>query len=155
MSRDRAGDYAAGAALGASQAEQIADRFHLLVNAADVLERCLSYHHASLREAAQRSAPANAVPRVTKRWPAEVRRKQDRRAAREQHYHQVVALTHQGVSAHEISRRLGIACQTVAKVLRVAAFPEVALHSRPRQLDRYLPYLRERWNAGEHNVRQL
>jgi transposase len=156
ISRDRAGDYAAGAALGAPQAEQIADRFHLLVNAGDVLERCLTHYHASLREAAQCSAPASAVPRVTtKRWPADIRRKQDRRAAREQHYQQVVALTQQGISAHEIARRLGIARQTVAKFLRVAAFPDLALHARPRPLDRYLPYLRERWNAGEHNVRQL
>jgi transposase len=156
ITRDRAGDYAAGAALGAPAAEQIADRFHLLVNAGDVLERCLTHYHASLREAAQRSASADAVPRATtKRWPADIRRKQDRRAAREQHYHQVVALTQQGVSAHEIARRLGIARQTVAKFLRVAAFPDIALHARPRRLDRYLPYLRERWNAGEHNVRQL
>ena len=64
-------------------------------------------------------------------------------------------LTQQGVSAHQIARRLGIARQTVAKFLRVAAFPEIALHARPRRIDRYLPYLRERWNAGEHNVRQL
>lgn len=155
ITRDRAGDYAAGAALGGPQAEQIADRFHLLLNAGEVLERCLTQYHASLREAAQRSAPADAVARVTKRSPAQTRRKQERRAAREQHYRQVVALTQQGISAHEIARRLRIARQTVAKFLRVAAFPEIALHSRPRQLDRYLPYLRERWNAGEHNVRQL
>jgi transposase len=156
ISRDRAGDYASGAALGAPQAEQIADRFHLLVNAGEVLERCLRRYHASLREAAQRSAPADAVLRATKHaTPADVRRKQDRHAAREQHFKQVVALTQHGVSAHEIARRLGIARQSVATFLRVATFPELALHSRPRQLDRYLPYLRERWNAGEHNVRQL
>jgi transposase len=155
ISRDRAGDYASGATLGAPQAEQVADRFHLLMNAGEVLERCLTRYHARLREAAVQSAPATAIPRVPKGWHAEARRKQDRRAAREQHYQQVVALTQEGVSAHEIARCLGIARATVATFLRVAAFPEVALLSRPRTLDRYLPYLRERWNAGEHNVRQL
>jgi transposase len=155
VSRDRGGDYAVGAALGAPQAEQIADRFHLLVNAGEVLDRCLTRHHARLREAAHCSAPADAVPRATKRSSADTRRKQERHAAREQHYQQVVTLTQQGVSAHQIARRLGIARATVAKFLRVAAFPDIALHPRPRQLDRYLPYLRERWNAGEHNVRQL
>jgi hypothetical protein len=39
--------------------------------------------------------------------------------------------------------------------LRAAAFPELALHARPRRVDPYLPYLRERWDAGEHTVRQL
>jgi len=156
ISRDRAGDYASGAALGAPQAEQVADRFHLLVNAGEVLERCLTRFHTRLREAAVRSAPADAVLRATKHaTPADIRRKQDRHAAREQHFEQVLALTQQSVSAHEIVRRLGIARATVAKFLRVASFPEVALLSRPRQLDRYLPYLRERWTAGEHNVRQL
>jgi transposase len=125
------------------------------VNAGEVLERCLTRYHASLREAAVQSAPADAVLRATKGWQADTRRKQDRHAAREQHFKQVVALTQQGISAHEIARRLGIARQSVARFLRVATFPEVALLSRPRQLDRYLPYLRERWNAGEHNVRQL
>ncbi len=155
VSRDRGGDYALGAALGAPQAEPIADRFHLLVNAGEVLERCLTRHHARLREAALRSAPAEAVPRAPKGAAADARRKQERHAAREQHFQQVVALTQHGVSAHPIARRLGIARETVAKYLRVAAFPEIALHPRPRRIDRYLPYLRERWDAGEHNVRQL
>jgi transposase len=66
-----------------------------------------------------------------------------------------VSLTQQGVSAHQIARRLGIARATVATLLRVAAFPDRALHPRPRKLDRYLPSRRERWNAGAHNVRQL
>jgi transposase len=144
-----------GATLGAPQAEQIADRFHLLVNAGEVLDRCLTRYHARLREATLCSAPAEAVPRATKGSRADTRRKQERHAAREQHFQHVVTLAQQGVSAHQIARRLGIARQTVAKFLRVAAFPEIALHARPRRIDAYLPYLRERWNAGEHNVRQL
>jgi transposase len=155
ISRDRGGDYATGARLGAPQAEQIADRFHLLMNASEVLDRYLSRHHAHLREAALCSAPADAVPRATKGSRADTRRKQERHAAREQHYQQVVALAQQGVSAHQIARHLRIARATVAKFLRVAAFPDLTLHPRPRRIDPYLPYLRERWNAGEHNVRQL
>jgi len=37
----------------------------------------------------------------------------------------------------------------------VGAFPEMASRPRPRQIDPYLPYLRERWNAGEHHARTL
>jgi transposase len=54
-----------------------------------------------------------------------------------------------------MARQLGIACATVAKFLRAAAFLGLATHSRPRKIDPYLPYLRERWNAGEHNARTL
>jgi transposase len=155
VSRDRGGDYATGASLGAPQAEQVADRFHLLANASEVLDRCLTRHHARLHEAAQRSAPPDAIPRATKGSRADARRKQERHAAREQHFQQVVALAQQGVSAHQIARHLQIARATVAKFLQVAAFPDLALHPRPRRIDPYLPYLRERWNAGQHNVRQL
>jgi transposase len=155
ISRDRGGDYAAGALLGAPQAEQIADRFHLVVNAGEALERCLTRFHASLREAAQCSAPQDALERLSKRNPAERRRKGERRAARQRRYDQVMALAAQGVSAHQIARHLGVARGTVAKFLREHVFPETITRARPRQIDPYLPYLRARWDSGEHSVRTL
>jgi transposase len=96
ISRDRGGDYAAGATLAAPNAQQIADRFHLLVNSGEVLERGLTRHHASLREAAQSLVPADALERTTKRTPAE-RRTEERRAARQRHFEQVVMLSQHGV----------------------------------------------------------
>jgi hypothetical protein len=41
ISRDRCGIYAEGAALGAPQSQQIADRFHLVLNLSATLERVL------------------------------------------------------------------------------------------------------------------
>jgi len=155
ISRDRAGDYATGATLGAPQAQQIADRFHLLVNAGEALERCLTRHQASLREAACSIIPPDAVSRTTKHTPAEERRKLERRAERQRKYEQVMTLCEQGISAHQIARQLRMGRGTVAKFLRVGAFPEMASRPRPRQIDPYLPYLRERWNAGEHHARTL
>jgi transposase len=155
ISRDRGGDYAAGATLGAPHATQIADRFHLLVNAGEVLERCLTRHQASLPEAARSIVPPDAVSRTTKHTPAEERRTLERRAERQRKYEQVMSLCEQGVSAHQIARRLRMGRSTVAKFLRVGAFPEMASHPRPRQIDPYLPYLRDRWNAGKHHARTL
>ncbi|HEX4841369.1 MAG TPA: ISL3 family transposase [bacterium] len=155
ISRDRGGDYAAGASLGAPQAEQIADRFHLLQNAGEVLERCLTRHHAALTQAARALVPADAAPRSTKRTPAEARHQQERRSARYELYVRVVALHQQGVSSVQIAKQLGLARGTVLRYLRAASFPELAARPRPRQIDPYLPYLRERWNAGEHNARAL
>jgi len=48
ISRDRAGAYASGAKKGASDAVQVADRWHLLKNLGDTLERLLNRHHAYL-----------------------------------------------------------------------------------------------------------
>jgi len=155
ISRDRGGDYAAGATLGAPQAEQIADRFHLLQNAGEVLERCLTRHHAALTRAARAIAPVDAVPRTTKRTPAEALRKQERRGRRQANYERVVALHHEGVPSLQIAKRMGLARGTVLKYLRAACFPEMATRPRHRQIDAYVSYLRERWNAGEHNARAL
>jgi transposase len=155
ISRDRGGDYAAGAALGAPQAEQIADRFHLLQNAGEVLERCLTRHHAVLTQAARAIAPEDAAPRSTKRTPAEALRKQERRGRRQATYELVMALYHEGVPFLQIAKQVGVARGTVLKYLRAACFPEMATRPRLRQIDAYLPYLRERWNGGEHNARGL
>jgi transposase len=153
--RDRGGDYAAGAALGAPHAEQIADRFHLLQNAGEVLERCLTRLHAVLAQAARAIAPKDAAPRTTKRTPTDERRKQERRGRRRANDEQVVALHHAGVPCVQIAKQVGIARGTVLKDLRAACFPEMAARPRQRQIDAYLPYLRERWNKGEHNARAL
>ncbi|MGZ6321853.1 MAG: ISL3 family transposase, partial [Ktedonobacterales bacterium] len=82
VSRDRGGDYAAAATFAAPDAEQVADRFHLLANAGETLERCLTRHHARLREAARLLAPEDAPVRTTKRTPTEQQRTQERRASR-------------------------------------------------------------------------
>lgn len=82
MSRDRGGAYAAGAQLGAPQAVQSADRFHLRVNAGEAVARCLTRHAAVLTQAAQASAPDNATARMTKHYPTDLQRQHERRNAR-------------------------------------------------------------------------
>ncbi len=50
ISRDRSGEYARGARLGAPKALQVADRFHVVRNLADVAERVLSHHRKALKQ---------------------------------------------------------------------------------------------------------
>jgi len=51
ISRDRANDYIEGASRGAPDAIQVADRFHLLQNVREMLQRLLERHQAALRAA--------------------------------------------------------------------------------------------------------
>ncbi len=53
ISRDRASAYAEGAQSGAPKAVQVADRFHLLQNLAEVLELAFTAHARELRNAEQ------------------------------------------------------------------------------------------------------
>src|SRR5207244_6028130 len=64
----------------------------------------------------------------------------------------------QGLSHHAIADTLGISRPTVRRFLATEQFPErLAGPKRPRQsiVAPYLPFLRERWQAGCHNGRQL
>jgi len=155
ISRDRGGDYATAAHAGAPQAEQIADRFHLLVNAGAVLERYLTRQHIHLREAAHTLGPVDAPRRSTKRCLTDIQRRQERRAARLARYEQVVILSEEGLSAHQIAQDIGIGRATVYRYLAACSFPERIPPRQPRQIDPYIPYLQARWDAGEHNAQTL
>ncbi len=81
---------------------------------------------------------------------------QVRRANRSRRYEAVRALHQQGVSLHEIARRLGMARKTIRQFIRAESFPE---RSRPASrgslLDSYKPYLLNRWQQGCCNGTQL
>jgi transposase len=73
-------------------------------------------------------------------------------------YEEVKALRKQGLSHYTIADTLGISRPTVRRFLAAEQFPErLSGPKRPRQsiVAPYLPYLRERWEAGCHNGRQL
>ncbi len=167
ISRDRAGAYADGARQGAPDAVQVADRFHLLANAGELLERVLGSRRAALRQAAaavdraiSQSRPpededATASPLPSGRVRARERQR-EWRAQRLARYDAVVALHQQGHSHAAIGRQTGLGRKTVRRYLRAGAFPErAAPPSRPTMLAPYESYLRTRWTEGCHNAQQL
>jgi transposase len=150
ISRDRAGEYAQAADRAAPQAVQIADRFHLLVNAGECFERFIQRHPTLLQETTTATLPRSARRSATDRSARTGRAQQ-----RAERYRQIQEYTQQGKSQPEIARLLGIARGTVIRYQRAETVPGSAPRERPREIDRYVPYLRERWEAGEHNVRIL
>lgn len=171
ISRDRSGAYADGAQQGAPQAVQVADRWHLLKNLTDTLQRLLDRKQKYLRQAAEavaRTSPppvseaadlANAPAAETSPTLLRTRAERDqhvRRARRLARYTQVRTLHQQGISIHKIADQLRMSRRTVRRFLRSESFPERNWPGRrPRRIDPFLPYLEQRWQEGGHNATQL
>ncbi len=160
VSRDRAGDYASAAARAAPQARQCADRFHVLKNLGEALEGVLARHlaaHRTSQAQQSRATPLSDAPskQPPKQSPKEAELSQAKREERLARYQQVVALRKQGFSQMAIASQVGIGHATVSRWLRSEAFPEQQPRQRMMALDPHLPFLRERWEAGCHNIAQL
>lgn len=157
VSRDRGGEYASAATQGAPQALQCADRFHLLKNLGEALEGLLAHHLAAERKrqipvTVDSQAPVWQVKRVTRSSPKLEHLQQARREERLAYYEQVIALRKLGLSQAAIARQVGIGHSTVSNWLAPGTFPERKPREQASQLDRYLPYLFERWAEGCHNI---
>jgi transposase len=171
ISRDRAGAYAEGARLGTAQAMQVADRWHLLKNIRETLERLLTRDHHAIRQAAMRVATRPGTPAAgagtpeaatlaTAVTPVSLTRAQREQATRRERrlarYHEVVRLHQDGLPVRTIAQRLRMHRRTVRLFIRTGGFPERATPAaRPSQLDGYREYLRQRWEAGCHNATVL
>jgi transposase len=148
ISRDRSKDYQRGASDGAPQAVQVIDRWHLLKNLKEALERLLS--HTEIPEEA-----SNISPRQ-KRTSGERARAVGSRNRRLALYHQVVELSRQGGTIQGIARQLQISRQTVRKFLQAPSFPEWQQAKLTKSaLDPYRSYLQQRWDAGCRTTDQL
>jgi transposase len=164
ISRDRGGAYAEGARQGAPAAVQVADRFHVLGNLRQAVERLLTRKHACLRDippATVNPAPLAAdetdqqIEGAQRQLRAE-REQQERRDHRHARYEEIMRLHGEGVGIRAIARELGVARHTVQRFVRAEGFPERTPRlPRPGILTPYEPYLRERWSAGCQNAQQL
>jgi transposase len=176
VSRDRGGAYADGARQGAPQARQVADRFHLLKNVTDSLERFLGRHHARLRQAAQEPDPPvethevgteaettettkveEAAPSPARRPPTRKEQEaQERHARRVARYEEVMAVRAQGHGIRATARLTGLNKRTVQRYVEADGVPACQPRARRHtQLQPFIPYLQERWEAGCRNAKQL
>ncbi|MEU0886154.1 ISL3 family transposase [Lentzea sp. NPDC005914] len=156
--RDRAGAYAEGTHLGAPQALQVADRWHLWHGLAGYVEKTVRQHRHDLREPDQNKPAADSSADTT----IEVQQialaaDTDRVEAQavvvriREHYQAVQRLLADGESLSGISRSLRMDRKTVRRFARAESVEELLIKQRdgrPGPLERFKPYLRERWNHG-------
>lgn len=154
--RDRAGAYAEGARLGAPDALQAADRFHLWQGLGRAVETCVAAHRECLRPPAS-PTPSNADtqqgdPGLLRLDPS------GRRAQRKKAAHALVhELLKQGHSRRAIARHLGWGLNTVLRYASASHWQNTLRENRPRpsRLDPYKPYLERRLTEGCTSVTRL
>ena len=164
IARDRSTEYARGATDGAPAALQVADRWHVLKNHREALERMLGRLHAELAHLPELppvgGSPTPPRPPLLRalRLPS-VGEQAIRQAARDRRvarYQQVQTLHQQDVPLLQIASRLRMSRATVRKFAAAAVFPERALQRRQSSmLDPYVPYLQQRLVDGCTNASQL
>ena len=170
ISRDRAGAYAEGARKGAPEALQVADRFHILCNLTQTLQRFLERMAVALRRnqlsevvASEGSSLAMVTAdsrEVTTTLPvAKLNRhqqqSQQRRERRMARFEAVRAAHQCGLTQRAIARELGLTRKTVRRFLQATEFPEQAPRRRRTALEPYREYLENRWADGCHNASRL
>jgi transposase len=168
VTRDRSWEYARGIHEGAPAAVQVLDRFHLLANLREMLERVVERNRHRLQGIAlptvgpgggKGSSEHEALSRPrqpAKRSPTETAARQARYQHRLALRQQVHSLREQGESILGIAQRLDLNRSTVYRYLR--GQPESgAVRGRHvgSRLDAFLPYLCQRWSEGCHNGSQL
>jgi len=145
---------------------QVADRWHLLKNLSETLERLITRKHRLLRQAVQavivqpRSLPVEeksqespvAVDTPLTRAAREIAERRERRLAR---YTEVIELRRQRVPARVVARTVGVCTRTIRQWARAEGNTSRVAAKRQSILDAFMPHLKKRWEEGCHNARQL
>ncbi|GMA15377.1 transposase [Deinococcus metallilatus] len=163
ITRNRGGAHQEGAARGAPQAQQVADRWHLLKNLRETLERYFQRTHttfAALQKALSASDPVpdEAVEEGTPEEPAAQPQTQPHPpSAHKQHcFEAVKRLLAQGRSVKQTAREAGVAIGTVRKYAQFEQHPgSAARPPRRRVVAPYQTWLTAQWQAGRCNAMTL
>jgi len=159
LSRDRSKTYKLGMSQGAPEAIQVADRFHLLQNLEETLEKILKGHTQALQTVERDEMETNSIgvaPLLD--LPCDpTSQKAHNRTRRLEKYEQTHALRQQGYAIGDIAHHLGIGKRTVYTYLAASKFPErqPTIRQRGSGLEAYKPYLQHQWQLGQHQTKAL
>lgn len=119
--------YASAARLGAPQARQVADRFHLAKNLTEIVEEILARCRAEIRKASketnsssepqagEQESTLSSDPCPSAPCPFAGSAHLARHAERADQYQQLLELRKEGLTSKEIARRLGMAERTIRR----------------------------------------
>ncbi len=168
VSRDRGKEFAKAATLGAPQAQQVVDRFHIVKNLSEVLREILGHCRAEIRqgetpvpelektgEGSERTLPTTTT--WQQRTPDHVKKAHlAHQASRDDRYQQMTTLRAQGVTQREVATRMGMSERAVRMWLKRGAAPTNERQFRRRSVfDPYAPYVLQRWQEGAREGKQL
>jgi len=166
--RDRGKDFTKAATMGAPQAQQVVDRFHMVRNLSEVLQEILGHCRAEIRQgeaplpqvakaAAEPTRPLPTAATWQQRTPAHVKKvHQARQASRDDRYTQMTTLRTQGLTQREVAKRMGMSERTVRHWLKRGAAPTNERQFRRRSVfDPYAAYVLQRWQDEIKEAKQL
>jgi transposase len=162
IARDRSGEYALGAKEGAPQALQVADRFHLLQNLKQMLDRLLTNMYQQIRpllvEQKDIAEPifTHLLTSIRDTSTSERKASKASREQRLQTYQLIKQLQTAGWKIGQIARRLDTNPTTVRKYFYAESFPERNRRAAGGSiLNPYITYLESRYWEGCQNAMQL
>jgi transposase len=178
IARDRAQVYADGATLGAPAAVQVVDRWHLLKNLGEAIQRMLDRYPSALQAvtapaSAEAASPATltsaavvlpvgpplAVGPADPEWASAAQPVSSgpvgKATPAQERYAVIQALLAQGVSQRAIARQLGLNRRTVQRYAAAEQCPQRAARTICSTVAPYGEYLLRRWAAGDQNRTQL
>ena len=163
ISRDRGGPYAEGARLGAPDAQQVADRWHLLANLSEALKALFARKQTQLKALVQKPAETFSAEEEQQHpswYHGQTKRKTKMYDAHHQErierYHKVHELRAQGAELTLIAHQVGISRTTLNKYLNMEHPPARKTGKRSGSvIDPYKEYIVKRWNDGVRNAQQV
>jgi transposase len=155
ITRDRSTEYANGIQAGAPQALAVADRWHLLLNLRQMLQRWLTSVRPQLERllvAAEVRPLLSSRRGAFRRTQAEENARQARQERREERYATIQRLRQAGHNIGQIARLLHLHPQTVRNSFYATTCPQYKRGQRKSILDPFLPDLERRHAEGCENA---
>lgn len=147
VARDRGGGYGEAIAKALPNAEQVADRWHLMENSSRAFLDAVGKSMRQIRQAVGSNVvdPKLLTYAEKLQYEGYLRRQETNEAVRE--------LSKKGTSIRQIVRQTGHSRKLVRDVLRGQRLD--VFRTRPSSLDSWLPWLNSRWEEGARNASAL